>query len=151
MGNAWGSDVGPRKYALCAAGSVPEGLRSAQGTGTLRRVFTAVSGQRGFSKTRSYPLRTTSRDYGAESRDQIIELPRGMSAIKARAGSPPEHRDLRFANQPSFTEEPIRCLAGYTQREKTKMKLKFGLLALATFGGAALSTGTASAMPVTPL
>src|SRR5438067_13153781 len=28
---------------LCGWGSVPEGLRSAQGTGTLRRVFTAVS------------------------------------------------------------------------------------------------------------
>jgi hypothetical protein len=31
------------------------------------------------------------------------------------------------------------------------MKLKFALLALAIFGGAALSTGTASAMPVAPL
>ena len=31
------------------------------------------------------------------------------------------------------------------------MKLRFALLALATLGGAALSTGTASAMPLAPL
>jgi hypothetical protein len=38
-----------------------------------------------------------------------------------------------------------------TLHGRTAMKLRFALIALATLGGAALSAGTASAMPVAPL
>lgn len=52
---------------------------------------------------------------------------------------------------PGSDRNPYRLAVEIRSAGELRMKLKFALVALVALGGAAISTGTASAMPVAPM